>query len=66
MDGCTRDESPMSLTTTDMANWMNNPDTWVAVAAAIGDHPYTYDMDDSSVRTVVQIVMSAAAKVLRP
>lgn len=56
-----------AITTTDMANWMNDPAVWEIVADAIGHHPYTYDMDDSSHRLdVVQIVMTAAAKVLKP
>ena len=56
-----------AITTTDMAKWMNAPDTWDSVADAIGDRPYSYDLDDSSHRLdIVQIVMCAAAKVLRP
>ena len=53
-------------TTTDMAKWMADPDTWDVVADAIGHHPYEYNLDDRSHRVdVVQIVMSAAAKLLR-
>lgn len=56
-----------AITTTDMANWMGDSAVWAIVADAIGEHPYTYDMDDSSHRLdVVQIVMETAAKVLRP
>lgn len=41
---------------------LRKPETWEAVAAAIGEHPYTYDLDDDSHRMdVVQIVCEAAA-----
>jgi hypothetical protein len=40
------------------------PEFWDQVAKAIGDHPYTYDLDDSSHRLdVVQIVCQTVAQV---
>jgi hypothetical protein len=46
----------------DLVRTLRDPDTWESVAAAIGDHPYTYDLDDTSHRMdVVQIVCEAAA-----
>lgn len=47
-----------------MKEWLNQPETWDKVAEAIGTHPYEYDLGDSSHRLdVVQIVLTAAAKV---
>lgn len=47
-------------------NPLNDPETWDAVAEEIGEHRYVYDMNDSSHRLdVVQIVCTAAAKVLK-
>jgi hypothetical protein len=50
---------------TDIAGWLASPSTWEKVAAAIGPHPYTYDLDDRSHRLdVVQIVMEAASRLV--
>lgn len=45
-----------------LAGRLADPDTWQAVADAIGCHPYQYDLGDSSERLdVVQIVCEALA-----
>lgn len=44
---------------------LNDPDLWEQVSAAIGAHPYTYDLSDDSHRMdVVQIVCLALAEVV--
>ncbi len=46
--------------------WLDQPDTWAAVAKAIGPHDYTYDLGDTSHRLdLVQIVLTVAAQVAR-
>ena len=42
------------------ATGFNDPQLWERVAEVIGEHPYTYDLDDRSHRLdVVQIVCEA-------